>query len=121
MDGLITMFVLDTGTANPKGEFNACIGSQLAGEKIDLYKLNPETGKLEFVCTYEVDEDGYIVMEYDGSASYAVFRSGANDNAADASGESNPGTGVQTTAGIIGIVAAAASAALFVSAKKKKN
>ena len=121
MDGLITMFVLDTGTANPKGEFNACIGSQLAGEKIDLYKLNPETSKLEFVGTYEVDEDGYIVMEYDGSASYAVFRSGANDNAADASGESNPGTGVQTTAGIIGIVAAAASAALFVSAKKKEN
>ena len=121
MDGLITMFVLDTGTANPKGEFNACIGSQLAGEKIDLYKLNPETGKLEFVGAYEVDEDGYIVMEYDGSASYAVFRSGANDNAADASGESNPGTGVQTTAGIIGIVAAAASAALFVSAKKKEN
>lgn len=121
MDGLITMFVLDTGTANPKGEFNACIGSQLAGEKIDLYKLNPETSKLEFVGTYDVDEDGYIVMEYDGSASYAVFRSGANDNAADASGESNPGTGVQTTAGIIGIVAAAASAALFVSAKKKEN
>ncbi len=121
MDGLITMFVLDTGTANPKGEFDACIGSQLAGEKIDLYKLNPETGKLEFVGTYEVDEDGYIAMEYDGSASYAVFKAGANDSAADANGESNPGTGVQTTAGIIGIVAAAASAALFVSAKKKEN
>lgn len=121
MDGLITMFVLDTGTANPKGEFDACLGSQLAGEKIDLYKLNPETGKLEFVGTYEVDEDGYIAMEYDGSASYAVFKAGANDSAADANGESNPGTGVQTTAGIIGIVAAAASAALFVSAKKKEN
>lgn len=116
---ILTMFSIDTGTANPKGEFDACIGSEFAGKTIDLYKYNEETGELEFVGTFDVDENGYIKMYYNGSADYVAFESGVNGG--DDKGEGNPGTGVQTTAGVVGLIAAAASAALFISAKKKEN
>ena len=58
-------------------------------------------------------------MYYNGSADYVAFESGVNGG--DDKGEGNPGTGVQTTAGVVGLIAAAASAALFISAKKKEN
>ena len=116
---ILILFNIDTGTANPKGEFDACIGTEFAGKTIDLYKYNEETGELEFVGTFDVDENGYIKMYYNGSADYVAFESAVNGSADK--GEGNPVTGVQTTAGVVGLVAAAASAALFISAKKKEN
>ena len=51
-----------------------------AGFIANLYYHNPETGKLEFVASAKVDEDGTVQLQFEHASSYAIIVSATSHN-----------------------------------------